>query len=174
MTAPTAGGLGRALMSADIIRGLGEINSNIRAWEQYQSGHWWPGIEAVDETGGVLTCLWIGEPGGHSRKITAIRNGPIPEYTVLQPNGSIKLKGWRAIFFKVIVSGAATQRQIEQKFQVSLDSDSPDKTVWCTACKRNAKWVKSNGGSARLCSVHDKMRELALHAKATHTETRVG
>lgn len=146
---------GRAIAAADLIRGLRELNPRINAWMRFPEYHWWPGRGEV-----VVTTLWLGDPGGTSRKLTAFTLGEVPEFTELEAGGkAIRRKGWRAIFDKVIRAGAASKEAVELKFGVRLDYDLAPETTMCRVCHRVGKEKPHNGGAARLCGFHDTIRE---------------
>ncbi len=155
--------LGRAIPSHDLVKGLQRINPRIKAWQQYPAGVFYPGKNHEDQKGNVIaqgvTTLWIGdEPGGpRARKITAYTPGPIPEWTQIGPFGDLIAKGWRAIFAKVVRTGAATHRQIEREFKLSLTVDGKEKKL-CPRCIRESGARRRNNGGARgLCTFHESV-----------------
>jgi hypothetical protein len=104
-----------------------------------------------------VTTLWFGDqPGGPTaKKITAYTPGPIPEWTQIGPFGDIIAKGWRAIFYKVVRSGAATRAQIEKEFNVSLAVLGRERRL-CPRCMRESGARRpTNGGARGLCDFHD-------------------
>jgi len=145
---------GEAIPSDDLIKGLRQINANINVNSEHAANVWYPGKN-------TMSCLWLGDPGGKSKKISAFHYGAIPEFTQLNPeDGSIMIKGWRAIFDAVIRSRAATQAQVERKFRVSLETIlGADER--CIKCVRAGRSRRHNGGQLRLCSPHEHIREAA-------------
>ena len=87
---------GAAMSSDDMIRGLRQINGMISVWDEHPANIWFPGKT-------TMSCLWLGDPGGKSKKISAFHYGAVPEFTQMNPDGSIMIKGWRAIFDAVIL-----------------------------------------------------------------------
>jgi len=149
---------GRAIMSSDLVKGLKELNPTIRAWEQHTPHLWWPGKAA-----GIST-LWLGQSGGKSRKITAFKYGPIPEFTQTEPSGAIITKGWRAIFEKVVRCKAVSRRALELKFRVDLGLEKPDKK-YCLTCRKNGSMFKAENASG-LCDLHEHLRKRIAHVQA--------
>lgn len=158
LQAPKGAKSTRSIDSADLIRGLRELNPLIRAWLQFPEFKWWPG-KGLPE--GTVSSLWIGEPGGESPKITAFTMGEIPEFTEVG-EGRIKRKGWRAIFDKVIRSKAASKEAVELKFGVHLDYEKAPDPHLCRVCLRAGEYKNHNGGAAKLCRLHDSIREALM------------
>lgn len=142
-TAPIklANAVGREILSGDIIKGLRRINANLCTPLPEHYEHYYP----LQRAG--ITCLWLGRPGV-GNKITAFRLGPVPEFTQLDRAGNLLCKGWRAIFYKVIRSRAATKKQVEAQFAVDLSVVGVDKS--CTQCRRQGV-VKLSVGANHLC-----------------------
>lgn len=153
LVAPEGAGdlLGRSLNSTDIIKKLRKINPRIVT----NAPAWAAPVGGTQQLG--ITCLWLGEP--HTgEKITSIRLGEIPEFTQLSPQGVTICKGWRAIFEKVIKSGAATKFQLEKAFGVSLEISGDDGL--CRACMATNKRRKHNGGVNKACGFHEKAKNV--------------
>ncbi len=166
--------LGRTIHSDTLIRTLQRINSRICAPDPDNFDWWYP----MQKMG--VTCIWIGQPPSkeqyltdarwvlqRQKKITSMRFGPIPEFTQLTGKGRLICKGWRAIFSKVISSGAATQRQIERAFHVTLETDGSDKV--CTACRKLGKTTKATSKYS-LCNLHAKINTFKLRKEESRKE----
>lgn len=143
--------VGRAIMFDTIVKGLQRINSKVSVWQQYPDGLWYPG----KATG--KTCLWIGEPGGKSQKISSITPGPVPEFTQISNRGQTLLKGWRHIFEACIRVKAATRTQIEQQFKVNLQIAGHD--LFCNRCVMIGIRKPHNGGAMRYCNRHEAIQK---------------
>lgn len=168
MCAPSALGdvMGRAIMSADMVRGLKKMDSRIWADEVYTPGVWYPG----KSTG--ATCLWYGVPGSRirSKKITGFIPGAIPEFTQISPEGLIVTKGWRQIFKKLLqMVKTINQSHLENKFKVSLDIGPDD--IMCPRCRKAGKMVRSNNASG-LCDVHENALKASRKALQFKDEAR--
>ena len=114
MTAPSDSSgdtMGNAIEASVLISRLRRLEPNIHVWQQFGDQDY-PG----KKTGG--TCMWMGDPGGISRKITAFHMGPVPEFTVLSADGHIVVKGWRAIFDRVIRIARIRRLDIEKAFNI--------------------------------------------------------
>jgi len=96
--------------------------------------------------------MWIGEPGGVSRKITAFCMGQIPEFTLLAPDGNIIIKGWRAIFERVIRIAGIKRIDIEKAFGVTLEAGEDDQT--CQQCIRESGKIVKVKSKHLLCNFH--------------------
>jgi hypothetical protein len=136
---------GNPIDAAVLIRKLRLLNPRIHVWQQFGDQQY-PG----KETGG--TCMWVGEPGGTSRKITAFNMGNIPEFTVLAPDGHIIVKGWRAIFDRVVRVAKIPQATIERTFGVSLEAGEQDRV--CNQCIRAHGKIVKVTGKDNLCNFH--------------------
>jgi len=150
--------VGKGILTADLVAGLKRINPRITMWEEYPSGLYWPGKKMGGKFG-VKTCLWVGDPGGESIKISSITAGCVPEFTQISNKGLEIIKGWRAIFEKVICVQAATRAQIEAEFKVSLVVIGQD--ILCHACVKIGKRRLHNGGVLRLCKNHENIARAA-------------
>lgn len=150
--------VGKGILTADLVAGLKRINPRITIWEQYPDGLYWPG-KRMGGKFGVKTCLWYGEPGGDSVKISSVTAGCVPEFTQLSKTGHEIIKGWRAIFEKVIYACAATRVQIETEFKVSLVVIGQD--ILCHACVKIGKRRPHNGGALKLCKAHENIARAA-------------
>jgi hypothetical protein len=150
--------VGKAILTSDLLAGLKRINPAISIWEQYPDGLYWPG-KKMNGKFGVKTCIWYGEPGGESNKISSISAACVPEFTQMSKNGYEIVKGWRAIFEKVIQSGAATRAQIETEFKVSLGFIGQG--ILCHACVKMGKRRVHNGGVLQLCKNHENIARAA-------------
>ena len=144
-----------------MIKGLSRLNARIRTWEQLPDYHWWPGREKG------VSCLWLGEPGGKSTKISACTHGPFTEFTQLSPDGGIMAKGWRGIFEAVIKCGGATRMSLEKEFKVDLGIDHNASTGYCEGCMKMG--IKAKGHGVRnMCNMHSQLEknvEKALDSK---------
>jgi hypothetical protein len=159
--------LGRIIPSSEIIRGLIKLNPRIFCPDIDDNNHinGWHGV----------TSLWLGTPSGNdprktaARPICGIRLGAIPEWTQINSEGILITKGWRAIFDKVIRSGAATRTQLEVAFGVTLvyeDAAAP----LCAKCIVTGEREVSNGGKRGYCETHDQIYATAARAKASAPE----
>lgn len=153
--------LGKVMPSSDIIRRLIKLNRAIFCPDINDKNH-------IESWHGV-TSLWIGTPDGGGRPICGIRLGPIPEWTQISPEGILITKGWRAIFDKVIRSGAATHSQIEVEFGVTLSYGKADANL-CPRCIREGRREPSDGGKRGYCATHTQVYETAERAKRTAPE----
>jgi hypothetical protein len=140
------GAMGTAIDAHDIITKLRQLNPDIYVWQQFPEHTWWPGKARG------ITCMWIGDPGGVSRKITAFNMGPVPEFTQIDGDGNIIVKGWRAIFQRVIRTGAAKRHQIEQVFRVNLEVGENEPI--CDYCLRAHGRITKVANKERLCNFH--------------------
>lgn len=140
---------GETILSDDFVRGMRCINPAIRAWEQNSSDLWYPGK-------GRISCLWIGDPGGKSKKLCAFPLGPIPEFTQIAPDNEVLLLGWRAIFSDIIKTGGATRERIERQFKISLNHDEKDSA--CRQCRMYGTVRPSDKDG--LCRAHWDIREI--------------
>lgn len=139
---------GSAMSHSDLITGLRQINPQITEATPAASV-WYPGKN-------FMSCLWLGAPGGAGKKISAFHYGPIPEFSQMNPDGSLMIKGWRQIFKKVIMSGAATQRQIEYKFKVTLETELGSGEC-CRECLKRGRQHRHDGGTLKLCKAHSSV-----------------
>lgn len=148
---------GQSIQSDELVRGLRALCPRLRVWEEQSSGVWYPGK-------GMTNCLWIDEPGGRGRKITAYPLGPVPEFTQLAPDSDeIMLLGWREIFEDVIKSGVISRAAIERQFKVDLTIDQKD--LKCEQCRRfgTVREAEVDG----LCRAHWSAREIARRMMRT-------
>lgn len=168
MGAPTkqmSNPFGQTLMSADIIKGLRRINSNIVVPLPEHYNHWYP----YQKEG--ATCLWLGRPG-EGQKITAFHLGAVPEWTLVGKDPGAKdarilKKGWRAIFDRVIKSRAASRRQIEREFRVSLVYQGKERI--CPRCfKEGVRRASDSAGL--LCYSHERARKSAMRMREQKKE----
>ena len=153
---------GRCFASTEILRKLKKINPLILASDQFSSSIWYPG----KSLGGL--CLWYGEINGIKKKITAMRHGPVPEWTQLDDKGEIITTGWRDIFKRIIKFGAVRAEDIESSFGVSLVVSGQD--AFCSWCRKRARMVKATSASG-YCDVHERVRKQVEHARQVKQET---
>lgn len=159
---------GRGIHSSDVVARLKKINPRIVTNEPVDAGRTLiPTARALPG----ITCLWLGEAGGTAQKITSMRIGVLPEYTQLGPDGLEVCKGWRAIFEKVIKSGAARREQIERAFGVTL-ALMPE-TLLCRECLRRGKRRKNNGGVHQNCKFHENARLMSERLREIAGDGRV-
>jgi hypothetical protein len=148
-TAPHDAGpdsFGNAIDANDLIAKLRKLEPRIHVWQQFPDYKWYPGKSRG------TTCMWLGDPGGSSRKITAFNMGPIPEFTVLNSEGDIQVKGWRAIFHRVMTVTNITKAQLESTFDVSL-AVGPHQPI-CEQCLRAHGKIVRTPNKERLCNFH--------------------
>jgi len=147
--------VGTAILSDDLIRGLLKANPSFVIPTPDSYPGWYPG------KGAGMTCIWLGQPppaeGG--KKVCGFHLGRIPEYTQVGLDGTIRRRGWRAIFERVMTTGFATKRSLEQIFRVSLEYDG--KSPWCSRCARTGKWIASDSPRG-LCATHEVAHRSAL------------
>ena len=150
MTIPDIKGdpFGRAISSADLVRGLKKIDPRIVAYEQYSPGVWYPGKFCG------ASCLWFYGPKGRA-KISAFIPGPIPEWTQLDGK-AIFNKGWREIFRCVIKYAKVRPLAIERQFHIDLGIDGT--TRYCTRCLRHGEYIEVHSAS-RLCNLHMRVNK---------------
>lgn len=159
--------LGRVMQSSDLIRRLIKLNPRIFCPDINDNNHieGWHGI----------TSIWLGTPTGNdprktaARPICGIRLGQIPEWTQITSEGILITKGWRAIFDKVIKSGAATQLQLEKEFGVTLVYEGANAPL-CPKCIVAGERNVSDGGKRGYCETHDQTYETAARAKRNAPE----
>jgi hypothetical protein len=144
---------GRELTSDQIVAGLRRINPSISA----------------STTDFAAAGLWLGEPK-KGRYLGAFRRGAVPEFTQLGTGGKWMVKGWRAIFGKVVAARAATTRQIEQQFGVVLETDGLDGS--CIACRREGVLKAAEANGKRLCGAHQEVNDFATSGNAKRQYVR--
>lgn len=163
LTAPSdaADLMGRCISSSDLIRGLIKLNGKLFCPDIKDENHieGWHGV----------TSIWLGEPGGNGRPICGIKLGQIPEWTQIDDKGILVTKGWRAIFDRIIKSGALRIDQIETAFHVTLGLGAAD-TALCLGCIREGRREPTNGGARNLCDIHDGAYIAAARAKSEGPE----
>ncbi len=138
--------LGRTMLTLDLVRGLRQVNRKLSI----------PDAEDDLRTPRFkgITTLWLGPPyAPGSKKICALHLGAIPEWTQLDANGMMITRGWRAIFEKVVRSGAGTRTRIERVFRVNLSESSDN--VLCAKCVREGRRERHNGGARHMCDLHE-------------------
>ena len=166
--------MGKLIHSDQLISKLQKINPKICAPCPDNFDWWYP----MRKFG--VTCIWLGQPPGkdqyitdarwvlqRQKKISSMRYGPIPEFTQLDDRGRLICKGWRAIFNKVIASGAATKKQIERAFGVVLDYDKS--VTHCRRCLRLGKRVRATS-AGNLCNLHRKIGKFAQRQQESKKE----
>ena len=136
------------MSSDDLVRGLRRINNRLvvpDAQDKYRTN-----------TFKGITALYLGPPGQKGgKKICAFHLGSVPEWTLLDADGMMITRGWRAVFWKVIKSGAVRQASIEREFKVSLDYVTD--TTLCKGCVREGSRNEHNGGVRKMCNFHDDL-----------------
>jgi len=156
---------GRGISFHELVMGLRRINPLITAW------NWHGDTPERPDAQRNITCLWLG-PANEARsvKITGVSAGVVPEFTQIFPagharEGEIEMKGWRAIFDRVIKAKAATRFQLEREFRVSLDA-TPELDQNCPMCNKLGirKRAISPGG---LCINHDHLAKLCQKGRTT-------
>jgi len=157
--------VGTAISSVDLVAGLLRANPSFVIPMPDSYPGWYPG------KGAGMTCIWLGQPppakGG--KKICGFHLGRVPEYTELGLDGTIRKRGWRAIFERVMVSGTVQKHKLEEIFRVRLEYDGT--TPWCQACARTGKWVASNS-PAGLCLTHEAARVAVATQRDVGTEIK--
>jgi hypothetical protein len=128
---------------------------------------WFPGKESG------ITCIWIGDPANETakKKVCAITLGVIPEFTIKGKDGSLQQKGWRAVFARLIRARACTKADLERAFLVNLDRSRKGDGM-CSHCARAGKQVKSDGGAAGLCRLHNRIQRIVSKALEDKKEAR--
>ena len=153
---------GREILSDDLVRGLKQINPRIQTWEEHTSDVWYPNK-------GRVSCLWIGDPGGASRKLAAYPLGPIPEFTQIAPGSDeVLLMGWQEIFADVVASGVVSQQAIERKFKVDLTVDQKDTA--CAQCRRFGKVRQADVDG--LCRAHWSVQRISKRMRTASKERK--
>ncbi len=147
----SADSLGSAIDARVMIKKLQKLNGRISFMQQF-GDVWYPG----KATGG--TCMWLGEPGGRSVKITAFNMGQVPEFTLLAADGNIILKGWRAIFDRVIRVAKVKRADIERAFSITLEAGEEDRI--CQQCVRSHGKIIKVYGKDLLCNFHLGVRRV--------------
>jgi len=142
---------GTGMSSADLIRGLRLANPRIcvPTPHGYTSGG-----SAATGTG-----LWLGpprQPG--SQFICGMDCGEIPEWTQVDQDGRMIIRGWRAILQRCITEGVATRRRLERIFKVDLLVGK--KSRFCPRCAKRKEWKPAYAASG-LCDDHDAAFKLA-------------
>src|SRR3990167_7337475 len=153
--------IGRTIPSSELIRGLIKLNPSLFCPDIKDEKH-------IEGWGGV-TSLWLGQPDGGGRPICGIKLGLIPEWTQIDERGVLITKGWRAIFDRVVKSGAVRQTQIEMAFNVTLGLGEADANL-CLGCTREGRREPTNGGVRRMCDIHDGAYTAAARAKSEGPE----
>lgn len=136
------------MSSDDLIKGLRRVNNNlvVPSPEDRYRTKMFKGI----------TALWLGAPlKKGSTKICAFHMGSIPEWTLLDADGMMITRGWRAVFWKVVNAGACRRASIEREFRVSLDHVTD--TTLCKSCVREGERNTHNGGARKMCNFHDDL-----------------
>lgn len=157
--------VGKAILTVDLVSGLKRINPRITIWEEYPSGLYWPG-KNMGGRFGVKTTLWVGDPGGESVKISSVTAVCVPEFTQVSKKGLEIIKGWRSIFEKCLITGAATRAQIEKEFKVNLAIIGEE--FLCSPCVKIAKRTPHNGGVLKLCRSHENIARAAAEYLQFH------
>ena len=148
--------MGKTFGSADLIGRLVKAQPRLFCPDANDRGH-------IDGWHGV-TSIWFTKADGESRPICGIKLGLIPEWTRIDNKGVLITKGWRAIFDKVIKSGAVRRAVLERAFGVTLGEGEKDAGL-CRTCIREGKRAPSNGGAALMCDVHDEVYRSVARAK---------
>jgi len=165
MTAPDPRVVGTSIQSSDLVAGLLQANPGFVIPMPDSYPGWYPGKAAG------MTCIWLGQPppavGG--KKVCGFHLGMIPEYTELGLDGTIRKRGWRAIFERVMVTGLVQKGRLEQIFRVRLDYDG--KTPWCQPCARRTVWQPATCSSG-LCDKHEKARLIVAQKREVRNEVK--
>lgn len=119
-----------------------------------------------------ITCLWLKRDDGSLQKISAIRLGTVPEFTQQSPDGSEVCKGWRAIFEKVIKSGAVSRERLERAFACSLQLT--DQSLLCRKCLLKGVRRPHIGGVLRACRYHEAAYNAAKEYLAAREAIKEG
>lgn len=155
--------MGTPMLSHDLITGLRRINSNLvvpDADDRFRTAQF-KGI----------TSLWHGAPLKEgSDKVCAFHLGPIPEFTLVDGDGVMVTRGWRAIFWKLEKAGYVTQTQLERQFRVNLDYNR-DSSL-CSECVRQGVREPHNGGAMRRCDFHDDLYQSIQQGKKDGPELK--
>lgn len=165
-TAPSGSGddsLGNAIDANVMLRKLKALNPRISFQQRLVTSEY--NGESIGST-----CMWVGEPGGVSRKVTAFNMGQIPEFTLLAPDGHIVLKGWRAIFERVIRVAGVKRADIERAFGVTLEAGERDRV--CQQCIRESGKVVKVTGADLLCNFHLGVKQNVCSVLDAQEETR--
>lgn len=157
--APNA--LGQVFPSSELIARLIKLNRRIFCPDINDANH-------IESWHGV-TSLWLGTPDGGGKPICGIRLGLIPEWTQLSSEGILITKGWRAIFDKVIRSGAISRSRLESEFGVTLVYGKADANL-CPKCVREGRREPSDGGVRGFCATHSQVYDTAASAKRNAPE----
>jgi hypothetical protein len=152
---------GQFIQSGDLIRRLTKLNKRIFCPDINDANH----IEAWHG----VTSLWLGTPDGGGKPICGLRLGPIPEWTQISDEGILITKGWRAIFDKVIRSGAISAPQLEVEFGVTLSYGKADANL-CPKCVKEGRRTSGDGGARGYCEMHTDAYDTAARAKASGRE----
>lgn len=150
LTSPDApNAVGRTIPFTDLSAGLRRLNARVVIPS--------PREFAMSTGFTGLTCIYIGTPGTPGTvKVTAIRAGHIPEWSILRVDGTVQHKGWRAIFEKCIKARLATRSAIEREFRCFLDVDKQAKHYWCGRCQRAGQWTRADS-AGNVCSLHKEV-----------------
>lgn len=151
--------IGAAMPSAELTRGLQRANPRLYVFDQDRAH----------------SGVWLGKPGAPGTIfICAFHLGLVPEWTQIDESGRLIRKGWRAIFEKVIRSGATTRPALERIFRVSLATGHA--TYLCSRCVKEGNRNTHNGGKNNLCDFHEAIYDDARKspARAALAEARAG
>lgn len=105
------------------------------------------------------TGIWLGpphEPG--SKFICGMDCGQIPEWTQMDSEGTVIIRGWRAILQKCVTMNVAPILTLERIFQTSLLLGR--KNRFCSRCSRKKEWKPAYAASG-LCDDHDQAAKMA-------------
>lgn len=155
--------LGSGLAHTDLIRGLRRCNPALTIPDPSTWIGWYPGRA----TG--MTSIWWGQPP-LAPKICAFHLGTIPEFTQINPEGTLLRRGWRDIFLRVTRSGAVSKAALEREFKVDLTLDAPEVKV-CSKCRLDGQITPAELGG--LCASHTEVRIISEHDAMLARERRL-
>lgn len=113
------------------------------------------------------TGIWLGPPHQPGSKfVCGMDCGQIPEWTQMDPEGKVIIRGWRAILQRCVTAEVASIAKLERIFKTSLLIGR--KGRFCHRCARQRKWVLANGALG-LCDDHDQVAKTAAGAKPERT-----
>lgn len=142
---------GSGMSSSELIRKLQRANPKVCVPS--------PHAYVNDGPAASGTGLWLGppkEPG--SKFICGMDCGQIPEWTQVDPDGRIIIRGWRAILQRCIDADVASRETLEAIFQTSLLVGR--KSRFCPRCAKRKQWNPVHAASG-LCDDHDQAAKMA-------------
>lgn len=156
---------GTGIHHSDFARKLRLLNKRLQMPTPDQWGeNYYPGREHG------ITTVWLGTPQAPgSKKITAVTMGQIPEWTVMDAQGNVVQKGWRAILSKCIKARCFTQQAAERLFNTSLEVSG--RSNLCDQCAAEGKRRLATSAS-KLCDTHDGIRKETKRAQEAGKERK--